>query len=56
MDKTGATLAEKRIQGRDDLGGSFWNPPSHAKGAVPLAFKAKLEEVLNDPAIGSALR
>ena len=56
MDRTGATLAEKRTQGRDDLGGSFWNPPSHAKDAVPLAFKAKLEEVLNDPAIASALR
>jgi hypothetical protein len=56
MDKTGAVLAQKRLQGRDNLGGSFWDPPSHARKAVPLAFKAKLEELLNDPAIAGALR
>lgn len=56
MDKTGAVLAEKRLQGRDNLGGSFWDPPSHARKAVPLAFKAKLEELLSDPAIARALR
>lgn len=56
MDKSGTVLAEKRLQGRDNLGGSFWNPPSHAQKAVPLAFKAKLEEILSDPAIAAAMR
>jgi hypothetical protein len=56
MDRTGAVLAEKRLQGRDNLGGSFWSPPSHAKKVVPLAFKAKLDELLSDPAIAGALR
>ncbi len=56
MDKTGAVVGEKRLQRRDNLGGSFWSPPSHAEKTVPLAFKAKLEELLSDPAIAGALR
>lgn len=56
LDKAGTVLAEKRMNGRDDLGGSFWNPPSHAKEAVPRAFKAKLDALLSDAAIAGALR
>ena len=56
LDRAGTVLAEKRLSGHDNLGGSFWNPPSHARDAVPRAFKAKIEELLNDTAVASALR
>jgi hypothetical protein len=56
VDRRGQVLGEKRIQGRDDLGGDVWNPPAHAKQAVPRAFKTKVEELLGDEAIGRALR
>lgn len=52
----GITLAGKRVKGEEDLGGSFFNPPAHAKEAVPQAYKRKLEELLNDPAVTNALR
>lgn len=55
-DATGNMLAEKAIKGYDKLGGSFWNPPSHAKEAVPKAFAAKMEELFNNPEIEAALR
>ncbi len=55
-DQDGRVLAEKRIQGKDDLGGSSWNPPAHARQAVPRAFKGKIEELLNSPAIADALQ
>src|SRR5207245_797055 len=43
LDMDGRVLAEKNLIGRDNLGGSFWNPPAHAKTAIPAAFKANLE-------------
>lgn len=55
-DKTGRLLAENSLVGRDDLGGNAFNPPAHAKEAVPPAFRAKLEQLLNDPKILAALR
>jgi hypothetical protein len=56
LDRTGRVIAEKWIQGRDNLGADVLNPPGHAGEAVPKAFKAKLEELLNDPAVANALR
>lgn len=56
MNSAGAKLAEKGLKGEDDLGGSFWSPPAHAKEAVPAAFKAKMETLLNDPAVAGALK
>ena len=56
LDRAGTVLAEKRLSGHDNLGGSFWNPPAHAREAVPQAFKAKIEELLNDTAVAAALR
>jgi hypothetical protein len=56
LDQGGAVLASKRIAGRDNLGGDAWNPPSHARSAVPQAFKRKLEELLDDPAVAAGLR
>lgn len=47
-------LAEKQIQGKDNLGGSAINPPGHAKTAVPAAFTQKLETLLNSPEIQNA--
>ncbi|HEY8667396.1 MAG TPA: hypothetical protein VIL86_12065 [Tepidisphaeraceae bacterium] len=55
-DAQGKALGQKAIQGRDDLKGSFMNPPGHAKKAVPQAFKEKIEELMNDPAVSGALR
>ncbi len=56
LDRTGRVIGEKRVQGRDNLGADVINPPAHAREAVPKAFKAKLEELLNDPAVAKALR
>ena len=54
LDMDGRVLAEKNLIGRDNLGGSFWNPPAHAKTAIPAAFKAKLEALLNSPDVLAA--
>ncbi len=55
-DAQGKALAEKSIKGYDKLGGSFWDPPSHAKKAVPDAFARKFEELLNSTEIQDALK
>ena len=39
----------------DNLGGSFWNPVARAKKAIPPAFQAKMERLINDPAVAQAL-
>jgi hypothetical protein len=48
-------VGESRVKGEDNLGGDFVNPPGHAKKVVPAAFKAKLEQLLGDPAVALAL-
>ncbi len=53
--KEGKELAEKRIQGEDDLGGNFINPPSHATTVVPKALKEKLKVLLMSPEIKASL-
>jgi hypothetical protein len=55
VDSSGRVLGEKTLNGRDDLGGNFWDPPGHAREAVPRAFKGKLEDLLNDAAVTAAL-
>ena len=55
-DNAGNELATNRITGRDNLGGSAWNPPEHAKGAVPIAFTKKLEELFASDAVAKSLR
>jgi hypothetical protein len=55
MDEKGEVLAEKHLEGRDNLKGSVMNPPSHAKKAIPEALKQKIEELLNDPGVQKAL-
>jgi hypothetical protein len=56
LDRSGRVLADNKISGRDDLSGSGINPPAHAKSAVPVAFRAKFEQLLNAPQIAGALR
>jgi hypothetical protein len=56
MDESGKILAEKFLEGRDNLKGSVMNPPAHAKKVVPIAFKEKLEALLNDPGVQNALK
>jgi hypothetical protein len=56
MNESGASLAAKNAKGEDELGGSFWSPPAHAKEAVPLAYQKKLESMLNDPAVSKVLK
>ena len=51
FDQSGQVLADKQIQGRDNLKGSVMNPPKHAKKVVPIAFRQKIEELFNDPAV-----
>ena len=55
-DAEGRPIAESAIRGRDNLGGSMFNPPSHAKSAVPLAFRKKIEELLNSHQVAGALK
>ena len=54
FDRDGRLLTEKNLIGRDNLGGSFWNPPAHAKQTIPPAFKGKLETLLNSPEVIAA--
>jgi hypothetical protein len=55
FDSAGTLMAENARQGRDDLGGSFMNPPAHAKTAVPSAFRRIFESLLNEPRVLAAL-
>ena len=54
-DQDGKDLAEQKLKGKDNLGGDAWDPPSHAREAVPQAFKAKVEELLNNTDVAAAL-
>lgn len=56
FDRGGSPVAEKSLKGEDNLGGSAWNPPAHARKAVPEAFGKKIEELFNAPEIAGALR
>jgi hypothetical protein len=55
-DQDGKLLGESKIEGHDDLGGSFWNPPSHAKSTVPAAFAKKIEQIFSTPEIREILK
>jgi hypothetical protein len=55
-DLAGKVLASKRIQGNDNLGGDALNPPRHAREAVPVAYRKKIDELLNSADIRSALQ
>src|SRR5262245_7874216 len=55
LDGEGRVIAEKALTGSDNLGGSVWNAPAHARNAVPPAFGRKLGELLGDRALIAAL-
>ncbi len=55
LEKNGDIVGQSQVVEVDDIGGSFWNPPSQAKQAVPQAYKRKLETLLNHPDILKAL-
>ena len=55
LDTDGNKIAQRKISGGDNLGGSMMNPPAHAKRAIPVAFKEKFELLLNDEQIAKAL-
>ena len=48
-DPTGTVLATVQIEGKDNLGGSAWNPPAVAKAGAPRALKEKLERLPYEP-------
>lgn len=52
----GEELARKVMNGQDNLGGDFVNPPGHARIAVPKAFRQKLKDLFSDSQIKAALR
>lgn len=54
-DAQGQVVAENTVSGRDHIGGSAFNPPAHAKTAVPEALERMLERLLNSREISSAL-
>ncbi|WP_143708440.1 SHOCT domain-containing protein [Methylococcus capsulatus] len=43
--RSGKLLAEKRIEGIDQLGSAFWYPQGVAQDGAPAAFKKKMEEM-----------
>ena len=51
----GEVLAKSSVEGRDNLGGNFFDPAGHAKEAVPAALEKKLESLLNDSDVAKAL-
>jgi hypothetical protein len=55
FDGSGWMLGENRINGSEDLGSSAWNPPAHARDAVPQAFQRKIEQLFSAPAIAKNL-
>jgi hypothetical protein len=55
-DHDGKILAEKKIEGRESLGGDVWGPAAYARKAAPEAFKKKIEELLSGPDIAKALQ
>lgn len=57
FDRSGTALAQIRLDGRDDLGGSMetGNRPTHARTAVPIVYRSKLERLLNDAGVMRAL-
>ena len=55
FDGSGNLLGQNRINGSEDLGSSVWNPPAHAREAVPEAFRRKIEQLFSDPAIAKNL-
>ena len=56
QDAEGRTLAESHAAAEgEQLGGSFMNPPKHAKKAVPEAFGRVIEALINDPKVVAAL-
>jgi Bacterial SH3 domain len=56
LDAQGAVLAESHIEGKDVLGGNLWNTLPFAHQAIPQAVQRKLETLLNDPAMTTALQ
>lgn len=55
VDATGALLGQNRFQGREEVQGSFLNPPAAARENVPVAYRKKFEQLLNAPRIAGAL-
>jgi len=56
FDASGQELARNRVTGNDNLGGSAWNPPAHARTAIPAAFQKKIEELFAVEAVARSLR
>jgi hypothetical protein len=56
FDATGAPLATSSVSGRDNLGGSMWNAPDYAKGAVPTAYARKIEALFGSEAVIKSMR
>ncbi len=55
VDGTGSVIAETGLGGRDYLGADFINGATFARDESLAAFRAKMEQLLNDPKIVDAL-
>lgn len=55
-DSEGKLLTQKVVEGKESLGGSFWNPPKHARRVIPKAFQKKMEEIFNDQEVVAILK
>lgn len=55
-DDNGKFVGQKIIEGKESLGGSFWNPPRKARKVLPPALKKRLEEIFNDDEMVTAIQ
>lgn len=55
FDGSGGEVASSQVSGDRNLGGSFMNPPSHAKKAVPKAYNDIMDELFSQPQIRAAM-
>jgi len=56
LGRDGGVIARYTIKGKDNLGGSAWNPGKVARREVPIAFRRKLEELFNNERVRAALQ
>ena len=56
FDSSGKERAKTGARGENNLGGSNFNPPAHARKAVPPAFREKLKTLFNNPKIVATLK
>jgi len=56
FNREGQTLATSQRSGEDNLGDGGFDPPSHSREVIPVAFKKIMAELFHDPTVAAALK